>query len=113
MLAQSPGAGTKVQSGTTVISDGAQSGVQYDLESVNGETQYAAGAALDDPRINGVGSDADVLEHGESGPGDWDDPPAGSLVKEGEAIQLELSSGPCNVVMPSVSTTPKPKRTLR
>jgi serine/threonine-protein kinase len=102
VLVQSPAAGTKVQSGTTVTLTVLKSGVQYDLESVNGETQYAAGAALATQGLTVSGVTRTCSNTVNPGLVIGTNPPAGSLVKEGEAIQLELSSGTCNVVMPSV-----------
>jgi eukaryotic-like serine/threonine-protein kinase len=102
VLAQSPVAGTKVQSGTTVILTVLKSGVQYDLESVNGETQYAAGAALATQGLTVSGVTRTCSNTVNPGLVIGTDPVAGSLVKEGEAIQLQVSSGPCNVVMPGV-----------
>jgi eukaryotic-like serine/threonine-protein kinase len=102
VLVQSPAAGTKVQSGTTVTLTVLKSGVQYDLESVNGETQYAAGAALATQGLTVSGVTRTCSNTVNPGLVIGTNPPAGSLVKEGQAIQLELSSGTCNVVMPSV-----------
>jgi serine/threonine-protein kinase len=102
VLVQSPAAGTKVQSGTTVTLTVLKSGVQYDLESVNGETQYAAGAALATQGLTVSGVTRTCSNTVNPGLVIGTNPPAGSLVKEGQAIQLELSSGTCNVVMPNV-----------
>jgi serine/threonine-protein kinase len=102
VLAESPVAGTKVQSGTTVILTVLKSGAQYDLSSVNGETQYAAGAALATQGLTVSGVTRTCSNTVKPGLVIGSVPPAGSLVKEGEAIQLQLSSGPCNVVMPTV-----------
>jgi beta-lactam-binding protein with PASTA domain/tRNA A-37 threonylcarbamoyl transferase component Bud32 len=102
VLAQSPVAGTKVQSGTTVILTVLKSGVQYDLESVNGETQYAAGAALNAQGLTVSGVTRVCSNTVNPGLVIGTVPVAGSLVKQSEAIQLQLSNGPCDVVMPTV-----------
>jgi beta-lactam-binding protein with PASTA domain len=102
VLAQSPTAGTKVQSGTTVTLTVLKSGAQYDLTSVNGDTQYAAGAALATQGLSVSGVTRTCSNTVNPGLVIDSIPAAGSLVKQGDSVQLQLSSGPCNVVMPSV-----------
>jgi eukaryotic-like serine/threonine-protein kinase len=102
VLSQSPAAGQSVQSGTTVILTVLSSAAKYDLDSLTGETSVAAGAALATQGLTAGPVTRVCSDTLRQGLVVATNPAAGSLVSQGQAITLELSSGPCTVIMPGV-----------
>jgi serine/threonine-protein kinase len=103
VLVQSPSAGQIVPSGTTVTLTLLAANSKYDLTSVQGETQAAAGASLANQGLSVAPTTTKTCSNTiSSGEVVATNPPAGSLVSQNQSITLELSSGPCNVYMPNV-----------
>ncbi len=102
VLIQQPPGGTHVQSGTVVILTVLAPSSKYPLVSVNGDTTAAAGARLASDGLT-LGKQTSVCSNTVTqGLVIATDPPAGSLVTSGQAITLEVSSGVCNAVVPTV-----------
>ncbi|MGB8178855.1 MAG: Stk1 family PASTA domain-containing Ser/Thr kinase [Acidimicrobiales bacterium] len=102
VLSESPAAGQTVQSGTTVILTVLSPSAKYPLGSLSGETTAAAGASLATQGLT-VGPITRVCSDTyRQGLVVATNPASGSLVTQGQAITLELSSGPCTVFMPNV-----------
>jgi beta-lactam-binding protein with PASTA domain/tRNA A-37 threonylcarbamoyl transferase component Bud32 len=102
VLSESPAAGQTVQSGTTVILTVLAPSAKYDLDSLSGETSVAAGAALATQGLTAAPVTRVCSDTYRQGLVVATNPAAGSLVAQGQAITLELSSGPCTVIMPGV-----------
>jgi eukaryotic-like serine/threonine-protein kinase len=102
VLSQSPTAGQKVQSGTTVILTVLSPSAKYPLGSLSSETSVAAGAALATQGLTAGPVTRICSDTIRQGLVVATNPAAGSLVSQGQAITLELSSGPCTVFMPDV-----------
>ena len=103
VLLQQPAAGTKVQSGHTVILTVLAPNSKYPLADVDGDTIAAAASRLTSAGLtispkqtsscsNTLARDIVIAT----------DPPEGSLVTAGQSITLEVSSGVCNEVVPNV-----------
>jgi serine/threonine-protein kinase len=102
VLSQSPAAGQTVQSGTTVILTVLAPSAKYDLDPLSGDTSVAAGAALANQDLTAGPVTRVCSDTIRQGLVVGTNPAAGSLVTQGQAITLELSSGPCTVFMPNV-----------
>jgi serine/threonine-protein kinase len=103
VLSQSPVAGTKTQTGTTVTLVLLAPNTQYPLTSVDGLSQVAAGAKLQQqgllpsPTVGQTCSN--TVAHGLVVS---TVPVAGALVSANTTVKLIVSSGYCQVVVPSV-----------
>jgi serine/threonine-protein kinase len=103
VLSQSPIQGTKTQTGQTVTLVILAPNTKYPLNSVDGLSQVAAGAKLTQQGLIAaptVGQTcSDTVAHGLVVS---TDPVAGTLVSANTTVQLIVSSGFCQVVVPSV-----------
>lgn len=102
VLSQVPAAGAKVQSGTTVVLTVLAPSAKYPLQSLAGQTSVAAGGALANQGLTAGSVTRVCSDTYRQGLVVGTNPAAGSLVTQGQAITLELSSGPCTVIMPNV-----------
>jgi serine/threonine protein kinase len=103
VISQTPARGTVVQSGSKVTLTVLAPGSKYDLQSVSGDTQVAAGAALANQQLSVSTTTRACSNTVNPGLVSGTDPIAGSLVSQGQAITLIVSSGPCTVYMPTVT----------
>jgi serine/threonine-protein kinase len=102
VLIQQPTAGTHVQSGTVVTLTVLSAASKYPLVGVNGDTTAAAGARLASDGLTLAKQTSACSNTVAQGLVIASNPPQGSLVTSGQAITLEVSSGVCNEVVPSV-----------
>jgi serine/threonine-protein kinase len=103
VLLQQPIAGTKVQSGQTVILTVLAPNSKYPLADVDGDTIAAAAARLTSAGLT-ISPKQTSLCSNTLAPNlvIATDPPEGSLVTANQSITLEVSSGVCNEVVPNV-----------
>jgi serine/threonine-protein kinase len=103
VISQTPSKGTVVQSGTKVILTVLAPGTKYALQSVSGDTQAAAGAALANQQLSVSPTVMRTCSNTyNQGLVVGTNPVSGSLVAQGQAITLVVSSGACTVYMPMV-----------
>jgi eukaryotic-like serine/threonine-protein kinase len=103
VLSQTPAAGTKDQSGDTVVLTVLAPNSKYQLTDVDGETTVGATNALDAQGLavsQTLGSSCSNTV--KSGLVLSTVPVAGSLVTQGSSVKLVVSNGPCQVVVPNV-----------
>jgi serine/threonine-protein kinase len=103
VLNQTPSAGTKTHTGTSVILYVLASNAKYPLSSVDGLTQVAAGSSLTRQGL----SPSPTVGHScsntvTSGLVVSTVPVAGSLVTANSVVKLIVSSGPCPALVPNV-----------
>jgi serine/threonine-protein kinase len=103
VLQQSPAAGTKDQSGDTVVLTLLAPGSKYPVTDVDGDTQVAATSALTAQSLAVNPTTGSTCSNTISqGSVVSTDPVAGALVVQGTSIKLIVSSGPCQVYVPQV-----------
>jgi serine/threonine-protein kinase len=104
VLAQSPATGTKDQSGDTVILTVLAPGSKYPVTDVDTDSLVAATSALDAQALEVSTTTGSTCSNTVSqGLVVETDPVAGSLVTEGSSVKLIVSSGPCQVYVPTLT----------
>jgi serine/threonine-protein kinase len=104
VISQTPAKGTVLQSGSKVTLTVLAPGSKYALDSVAGDTQAAAGAALANQQLTVAPTVTRTCSNTvNQGLVSGTNPISGSLVAQGQAITLIVSSGPCTVYMPTVT----------
>ncbi len=103
VLSQSPSGGTKAQTGDTVTLTVLAPGTKYPLADVSTMTVVAATSTLTNQgvvvTVAGTRTCSNTIAQGKVVS---TDPPSGSLIQSGQSVQLILSSGFCQAVVPSV-----------
>lgn len=103
VLAQSVPQGTKVQSGDTIVLTVLAPNAKYPVDNVDGDTQTQAAATLASQGLSLASKQTTTCSNTvPQGNVVSTNPPEGSLVSSGTPITLDLSSGNCPAVVPSV-----------
>jgi beta-lactam-binding protein with PASTA domain/tRNA A-37 threonylcarbamoyl transferase component Bud32 len=103
VLSQTPTAGTKSHTGVTVTIVFLAPGSKYPVANVDGLTQIAATAKLTQQGLTVGPNIGQVCSNTVSqGLVVTTNPPSGALVTANWVVKLIVSSGPCQVVMPTV-----------
>jgi serine/threonine-protein kinase len=104
VLAQTPGKGTKDQSGDVVILTVLAAGAKYPVTDVDTDSLVAATSALDSQSLSVSLTTGSTCSNTVSQNLVVETVPvAGSLVTQGTSIKLIVSSGPCQVYVPSLT----------
>ncbi|MHB2027666.1 MAG: Stk1 family PASTA domain-containing Ser/Thr kinase [Acidimicrobiales bacterium] len=103
VLAQSPAAGTKSRTGTTVILTVLAPNAKYPIDNVDGDTTVAAASTLTSQSLVVSSSERRMCSNTvASGLVVATIPVAGTLVTSGDVVTLVVSAGYCQVVVPNV-----------